>query len=389
MTPGDDTIIDPPHRTRLGISHFVQQPPTCLGAEPMPNKRFDEETYDLVGNSSAEKKRWIVIASFFTSSNDRWLDDFIDERDLTFFKQVPPRPIKKWHLGRKKITSALTWLTHFRHAKTALALEPHGIIACFPQLAMTTAVWKFILRRRTRLIAYNFNLGHLRPGLPQIVARTFASQIDTFVVHSPEEVHRYSSYLGLPAERFMFVPLQRGIIPVTRQEDLNEPFIVAMGSAQRDYPTLIKAVDQLCLPTVIITRKADIEHLPKSHYISFLSDLSESECLQTLARARICVTPIANLTTASGQVTFINSMQLGVATIATRCPGTEGYISHELDGILVKPFDVEDLATAISRVWEDEIFRTNLATAARKTARQRFSDEMAAERLRQIIRSLT
>lgn len=354
----------------------------------MSNERLQETIDDRAGNAPPEKRQWLIVASFFQSRKDRWLDDFIEEVDLAFSKQVPPRPTRNWHFGRKKLTPIMTWLAHLRNARTAIASGPHGIITCFPQLAMSAAAWKLLSRKRIKLIAYNFNLGELRSGLPQKLARRFAPQIDAFVVHSPEEVLRYSDYLGLAPDRFYFVPLQRGLIPIARQEDLNEPFIVAMGSAHRDYSTLIEAVDRLGLPTVIITRKADIASLPISRHVSFLSNLSEEECLQIMAKARICVTPIANLTTASGQVTFINAMQLGVPVIATRCPGTEGYITHELDGVLVNPFDVDDLAGAISRVWEDEFFKTSLGRNARQTARECFSDEMAASRLLQIIRGL-
>lgn len=336
-----------------------------------------------------EKHRWLVLASFFNSRDDRWLDDFIEEDDLTFVKVIPPEPARNWHVGNRKLTPIKTWVTHFRHARGAIAAHPDGIITCFPQLAMTAAVWKGLSRRPVRLVAYNFNLGELRPGLPKKLARAFAAQIDIFVVHSLEEVHRYADYLGLSPDRFIFVPLQRGTISIDRNEDLDDPFIVAMGSAHRDYPTLIKAADRLGVPTVIVTREADLAALPKSPHVSFLSNMSEADCLKLMSRARICVTPIANLTTASGQVTFINAMHLGVPVIATRCPGTEGYIEHGLDGLLVNPFDVDDLADAISRVWQDEALRTGLAQNARRTSHDRFSDEVAAGRLLQIIRSLT
>jgi glycosyltransferase involved in cell wall biosynthesis len=335
-----------------------------------------------------EKREWLVLASFFTSARDRWLDDFIRQEDLAFTKLVPPKPVRDWHRGTQKLTPILTWLTHLRHARAAIRARPSGIITCFPQLALTTAVWKGLSRRAIPLIAYNFNLGELRTGLPQRLARSFAARIDRFVVHSPEEVQRYADYLGLSPDRFLFVPLQRGDISIDRQEDIATPFIVAMGSAHRDYPTLIRAVDRLGLRTVIVTREADIAALPSSAHVSYLSNLSEMQCLELMARARLCVTPVANLTTASGQVTFINAMHLGVPVIATRCPGTEGYIQDGHDGILVAPFDVDDMADAISRLWQDGALRNDLARNARVTARDRFSDEVAAERLVQIIRSL-
>lgn len=337
--------------------------------------------------SGSDGRNWIVIAGFFGTAQDRWLDDFIDDPSIRFSKIAPPAPVRDWHRGRAKVTPLATWLTHFRHARAALRAGPDGIVTCFPQLAMATAFWKTLSRSKPRIIAYNFNLGELRGGLPQRLARFFAAAVDHFVVHSPEEIARYADYLGLPASRFHFIPLQRGTIEIPRREDTETPFIVAMGSAHRDYPTLISAIDLLQLPTVIVTRESDIASLPQSPHVTFRSKMTEEECLELLSRARICVTPVANLQTASGQVTFVNAMQLGVPTITTRCPGTDGYIEDGKNGILVPPFDVQAMSDAIRRLWSDGHLRETLSRTGIQTARSTFSDEMAATRLLDIVKS--
>ncbi len=161
-----------------------------------------------------------------------------------------------------------------------------------------------------------------------------------------------------------------------------------MGSAHRDYPTLIHAAERLNVPTVIVTRASDIASLPKSPHVTFRSGMTEQDCLELLARATICVTPIANMTTASGQITFINAMQLGVPVIATRCPGTEGYIKHGSDGLLVAPFSVDEMVYTIDQLWHDSTLRMQLAGTARIAARERFSDQAAANRLLEMIEAM-
>ena len=334
------------------------------------------------------RKRWVVIAEFFRGKDDRWLDDFIDDERVSFEKVASLAPDRDWHRGRSKVTPLVTWFSHLHHVRKAFRRKPDGIIACFPQLAMCAALWKRISRSKPKIIAYNFNLGELRPGLRQHLAQMFAGQIDCFVVHSPEEVARYADYLGVSQQRVQFIPLQRGKIMTLREEDMDTPFIVAMGSAHRDYPTLINAANRLNLATVIVTRASDIAPLPKSPYVTFRSGLTEQECLTLLARARICVTPIANMTTASGQVTFINAMQLGIAVIATRCPGTDGYVTHGRDGLLVAPFDVDDMTAAIDRLWKDDALRKQLAATARITAHEQFSDQAASGKLLDMINYL-
>lgn len=339
--------------------------------------------------AQADRERWVVIAEFFRGQDDRWLDDFIVDDGISFEKVASSASRRDWHSGRSKLTPLAKWFSHLRHARAAFRGGPDGIIACFPQLAICAALWKGMSRSKPRIIAYNFNLGALRPGLRQRLAQAFAGQIDCFVVHSPEEVARYADYLGVSQQHVQFIPLQRGKITVPREEDTDAPFLLAMGSAHRDYPTLINAADRLNLATVIVTRASDIASLPQSPHVTFRSGLTEQECLELLARARVCVTPIANMTTASGQVTFINAMQLGIPVIATRCPGTDGYIAHGRDGLLVAPFDVDDMVAAIDRLWHDDTLRAQLAETASITAQERFSDQAAAQRLRDMINTIT
>ncbi|MCF2906656.1 glycosyltransferase family 4 protein [Octadecabacter sp. CECT 8868] len=334
-----------------------------------------------------DRAKWIVIAAFFRGQENRWLDDFIVDDQIVFEKISPLAADRDWHKGKSKITPLLAWFGHLRHAKAALRGQPDGIIACFPQLAICAAFWKRLGRSKPAIIAYNFNLGALRSGLRQRLARAVAGEIDCFVVHSPDEVARYATYLDVPQERVQFVPLQRGQIKIARKEDIEAPFILSMGSAHRDYPTLIKAVNQLNYPTVIVTRASDIATFPESANVTYRSGLTEKQCLDLMARARMCVTPIANMTTASGQITFINAMHLGTPVIATRCPGTEGYIKDGYDGVLVAPFDVDDLTAAIDQLWQDETQREALAKRASETARARFSDQAASLRLHEILKT--
>jgi glycosyltransferase involved in cell wall biosynthesis len=158
-----------------------------------------------------------------------------------------------------------------------------------------------------------------------------------------------------------------------------------MGSAHRDYPTLIQAVDVLNIPTVIVTRESDISRLPQSPFVTFKSGLTERECFEMLAKARISVTPIANLETASGQTTFIAAMHIGVPVIATACPGTEGYIEHRRNGILLPPLDVDAMKDAVADLWNDKTCRVRLSSAACAEAMARFSDKAAGKALHEIV----
>lgn len=331
------------------------------------------------------KRRWAVIATIFDRSDVVWIDDFVSDDRLCFEKVPVRRAEGSWHLKTSRTTSLRAWLEHLRHARAALATRPDGVLCAFPQLTMCAALLKKIGRRKPIIVAYNFNLGGFPGGLRQRLARWVANEVAAFVVHSPSEIAPYAAYLGVPEDRVHFVPLQRGPVGLTWTEDRENPHILAMGSAHRDYPTLVAAVDALQIPTTIITRAADIETLPQSDHVTYRSGLSNIECLELLSRARLSVTPVSNLDTASGQITFVAAMHLGVPAIATDCPGTEGYIDDGRTGLLVPPFDVDALKDAIAQLWSDPTRRKALAAAGHAEAMARFTEDAAGAAIGEIL----
>ena len=89
--------------------------------------------------------------------------------------------------------------------------------------------------------------------------------------------------------------------------------------------------------------------------------------------------------TASGQVTIVTSMRMGIPTIATHSVGTTDYIHDQETGLLVAPGDVNALRRAIELVWHDEALKFRIGTAAREHADKYFSDEAAGRHLEQVL----
>lgn len=332
--------------------------------------------------------KWVVAADFFEGHRDVWLDDFIDDPALRFEKVAPSRKGRGWHHRASARTTVSGWADHMRHAFAVMRGRPAGVITLFPPLALCAGLLKALRIARPRIVAYNFNLGALPGGPRRRLARAAAPQIDRFIVHSPSEIAAYADYLDLPRTRFRFVPVQKGDPGIARNEDVDAPFLLAMGSAHRDYATLIAALEPLGLPTVIVARRDIADALPSHAWLTVRHGLTEEECLALLSRARLSVTPIDNPDTASGQVTFVNAMRLGVPVIATDCPGTEGYIEDGRTGRLVPPRDAVFLRSTIEELWHDADTRERLSAAARIEAEARFSDQAVSEMLRSILLEL-
>lgn len=87
-----------------------------------------------------------------------------------------------------------------------------------------------------------------------------------------------------------------------------------------------------------------------------------------------------------GQV-IVEGMAAGLAVIATRAGGPVEIITPGVDGVLVAPGDVAELAAAMTRVVDDDALRDRLGEAAMARARD-FSPEIIGKAVQEIYREL-
>jgi glycosyltransferase involved in cell wall biosynthesis len=342
------------------------------------------EMYENNASLKLRKKRILILAPFFQVGSV-WIDDFCGRSDFEFKKAPNLYRPGSWH-ERGPTTPVVEWSGYFKYAYQAMRWRADCIVTCFPQLAAVASVLiQYLNGPKTRLIAWNFNLGTLSSGWKRHLARRVLWRVDRFVVHSRAEIASYSQWLGIEEQKFQFVPLQRGRITGLKATPIEKPYIVSMGSANRDYRTLVDAVLGTGIKTVIISKKSIIESLPDHPDLVKLDGLTQEDCNSILGGAVLNVIPVATAQTASGQVTFTTAMRMGIPTIATRCVGTVDYIRDGRTGILVSPGDALGLRRAIECLWRDEGSRVQIGSAAHRYAEQHFSDEAAGRNFANII----
>jgi glycosyltransferase involved in cell wall biosynthesis len=328
---------------------------------------------------------WVVAAPFTRDPDtDRWLVPFVPpgRRQFTL---VPARARPSWHARGRRGAGLGDWIATWRQATDAWRESRGGVVTVFPQLAMAVGARQRLLRPRKPLVAWCFNMGALYPGLRRHLARATLARVDRIVVHSRGEVDRYSEWLGLPRGRFRFVPLQRASIPIEEREEIDRPFVLAMGSARRDYATFFEAMRGLGLRTLVVAGRHAIEGLAVPPNVEVLAGLTEEQCRRLAQRARVNVVPVENEHTASGQVTLLEAMRMGRAVVATRTIGSEDYVESESTGLLAEARSVESLRQAIERVWSDAALRERLGSAAARFTAEHCSDEAAGVALGRVL----
>ena len=124
-------------------------------------------------------------------------------------------------------------------------------------------------------------------------------------------------------------------------------------------------------------------HLEKD--VVFTGGVSYADLPRYYQTADICCAP------ATGQESFgivlLEAMALGKPVVASNIPGYAGVLTHEQEGLLVKPRSAHDLAAAISRLIMDPGLREKLGLQGIKTA-QDYGWEKVARRVENYYRQV-
>ncbi|MBT9311109.1 glycosyltransferase family 4 protein [Leptothoe kymatousa] len=339
--------------------------------------------------------KWAVIAAYFRQEHIEkhiWLSRFVSPEKYDFQLMMRSKPITNWHDRDVKFTTLPQWLIHWKHAAAALNSEAKGVITLFPQLPTVIGLQKLLTGSRKPVVAWTFNIGNYKVGpLRRRLSQLSLSRIDRFIVHSRQEIDIYSDWLGLPKERFEFVPFPCAGIEGDYEENTDAPFIASLGSAHRDFPCFFEAVKDLDIPTTVASGKSALAGIDIPSNVQTPFGISRADCHQIAQEGRLNVIALQSKAdvTAAGHVTVIEAMHMGRPIIVSDCYRMGDYIKHGETGWLVKPGCVDSLKEAITLLWNDDELRNRLGRNAKAYAEKHFTEAAAAKELERILDDVT
>lgn len=339
--------------------------------------------------------KWAVIAAYFKQEhidNKMWLSRLVSQDKYDFELMMRSKPITNWHDREVKVTTFPEWVIHWKHAASALNSNADGVITLFPQLPTVIGLQKFFKVSKKPVIAWTFNVGNYKVGpIRRWLSQVSLGQIDRFIVHSRQEIDIYSKWLGLPKDRFEFVPFPCAGIEGDYAEETETPFIASLGSAHRDFPCFFKVVEELSIPTIVASGPSALEGISIPSNVETPFGISRADCHKIAQEGRINVIALQDKpdVTAAGHVTVIEAMHMGRPIIVSDCYRMGDYIKHGETGWLVKPGCSQSLKEAITLLWNDEELRNRLGRNAKAYAQKHFTEDAAAKELERILDDVT
>ena len=244
--------------------------------------------------------------------------------------------------------------------------------------------------RGLKLGVLSLNLPRQHRGWKGILVRWAFHRVDLAFVHSRADLTELAGKLGLTAGQMAFRKYWRFMpeaedIDFTRADEISEPYVLAYGATDRDYATYFRAMEKLSYHGVAVVRPWAVEGLSIPENVRVYEHLPLAQLDGLIARAEVCVIPLAGNLPSSGQIALLSAYRQGKPTI---CTEVRGIVDYLMEGavITVKPADAEQLANSISKLMNDREKRNKLSANAKKVSETLFSAQAA---LREVDNAIT
>ena len=320
--------------------------------------------------------------------------------------------------ARRKGLRGKLWGPHLRQAwRVASGTRPgDAIFADGEHNGLPLVLFLALRRRRPGRVVM---LGHLlsRPWkLPLLWLATHAGPRGVLVLHSLEQRRNVRRWVG-SRWQVRLVPYQVDTafwLPAEAVPD-GIPVVVAAGSENRDYETLVQAVRGLPVDVVIAAGShwarnlADPRELPAN--VELLSrPLPFADLRELYRRAAVVVVPVHDVPNQSGVTTILEAMSCGRPVIVTASRGQQecieaplvrsdgtldaaatssrgpaafgGAPGESVSGLYVPPGDSAALRAAVSLVTRDGEWARAMGRAGRAAAVRDFDIERFVDTLR-------
>lgn len=215
------------------------------------------------------------------------------------------------------------------------------------------------------------------------------AQMDTIFVYARTQYLHAKEHLGVPASRLDLIAFHADhcfYFPRAEVEPVPTQ-VCAAGLEWRDYPTLLRAAEQLpqlCFKLAAASpwskhrNEAGERALPPNVEVR---RYPYNELRQLYAESAAVAVPLYENDFQAGVTTLLEAMAMGKAVIVTHTIGQTDVVVPGETGLTVAPGDVAGWKRAILRVSEDAAFRARLGQNARQWVEQNATLDLWVTRL--------
>jgi glycosyltransferase involved in cell wall biosynthesis len=281
-------------------------------------------------------------------------------------------------------------------AAHSLLREAHAadcIVVVEEFLAAGFAFWALLRQAKVPIISIRSRLSWLAPstGLARVIIGTLFRQTHNVVI-SPVEADIAQGRFSLDSRHLSFHTFGVDTQFWTPGTAAGE-FVLCVGDSFRDYPTLLRAAEEIDAPVLIVSGQKLQEPIPRNITVrtgSWRKEFLSDEELRDLYRRAICVVvPLEDQPMPIGQSVCLQAFACAKPVVMTRTRGLwSQYLKDRVNLLMVNPQDGSGLASQVNRLRLDPALAARLGQAGREIACREFRINDFAARLQQTCQSL-
>ncbi len=170
----------------------------------------------------------------------------------------------------------------------------------------------------------------------------------------------------------------------------NGDYILAIGQEQRDYKTLIEAVNGTDIQLVIVASSPwsqfNLEIIEKPN-VTLVSKIPYTELRDLYNGAKLILVPLFENNYGAGLNTLLEAMAMAKPLIISKTEGIDNYIQHAETGLFSKPGESDELRDHILRLMGDSKERKRLGSNARQVIEDQMNIDFYVENIVEIVDS--
>jgi glycosyltransferase involved in cell wall biosynthesis len=174
------------------------------------------------------------------------------------------------------------------------------------------------------------------------------------------------------------------------EDNENGDYILAIGQEQRDYKTLIEAIDGTDIHLVIVASSPwsqfNLEIVEKPN-VTLVSKIPYTELRDLYNGAKLVVVPLFENSYGAGLNTLLEAMAMAKPLIITKTEGIDNYVQNSETGLQSSPEDSLELKEHILRLMSDSKDRMRLGSNARQVIEDQMNIDFYVENIVEIISS--